>query len=75
MDVQHEYAERVHRPFLRAALAVTLSLGAGWGGWLLWQISAVRDFEGVSAGAVIAHGEAQLWGFIVLFIMGIRCGP
>jgi hypothetical protein len=71
IDVHSVYSERVHRPFLLAALAVTLSLGAGWGAWLLWRIGVSQDFEGVPPAAVVAHGEAQLWGFIVPFIMGI----
>src|SRR5690606_31948589 len=65
------YAERVHHGFLLAGLAWTLTLGAGWGGWLWWQIGTQADFEGVPAAYVVAHGEAQLWGFIVLFVMGI----
>lgn len=64
-------AERVHRGFILSALALTLTAGAGWGAWLLWQIGAQGQFTGVPAAYVIAHGEAQLWGFIVLFVMGV----
>lgn len=64
-------ARNVHRPFIVAALAITLSIGAGWGGWLLWQIGRAENFDAVAGGAIVAHGEAQLWGFIVLFVMGI----
>lgn len=64
-------ADRVHRPFLLAALLITLTLGAGWGGWLLWKIGIAGDFRAVPGGAIVAHGEAQLWGFITLFILGI----
>jgi hypothetical protein len=65
------FAERVHRGFVLASLALTLTLGAGWGGWLLWQIGTAGDFAGAPARYVVAHGEAQLWGFIVLFVVGI----
>jgi hypothetical protein len=65
------YAERVHHGFILSALAITLTLGAGWGAWLLWQIATRGRFTGVPAAYVIAHGEAQLWGFIVLFVMGV----
>lgn len=65
-------AERnAHRPFVAAALICTLSLGVGWGGWLLWQIGREGNFAAVPERFVVAHGEAQLWGFIVPLIMGI----
>jgi hypothetical protein len=65
------FAERVHHGFILSASVLTLTLGAGWGAWLLWQIGMQGQFEGVPAAHVIAHGEAQLWGFIVLFVMGV----
>jgi hypothetical protein len=69
---QHDwFADRVHQGFLLAALALTLTLGAGWGGWLLWCIGAEGQFNAAPAAYVIAHGEAQLWGFIVFFVMGV----
>jgi hypothetical protein len=71
LDVRTRFAERVHHPFLCSALFVTLSIGAGWGAWLLWRIGADVRFDSVPAAHIVAHGEAQLWGFIVLFIMGI----
>src|SRR5487761_760576 len=56
-------AERnAHRPFVAAALICTLSLGVGWGGWLLWQIGREGNFAAVPERFVVAHGEAQLWG-------------
>jgi hypothetical protein len=64
-------ARLVHRPFLTAALVVTLTLGAGWGAWLLFDIGAASRFDAVSPAAVVAHGEAQLWGFVGLFILGV----
>jgi hypothetical protein len=64
-------AERVHRPFIAWALANTLSLGAGWGALLLLEIGRTGRFEAVPANHVVAHGAAQLWGFIALFVVGI----
>jgi len=64
-------AEKVHHAYVLAAMTITLSLGAGWGAWLLWQISAARSFPVAPAGRLVAHGEAQLWGFIALFIIGV----
>lgn len=71
IDRDRVAAERIHRGFLLAALAITLSLGAAWGGYLLAMIGLSEDFVVVDAAHVIAHGEAQLWGFIGLFIVGI----
>lgn len=71
VDWEIRRAELVHRPFITSALLITLSLGAGWGALLLFKIGWHGRFEAVSAGNVVAHGAAQLWGFIGLFIVGI----
>ena len=71
IDMHARRAERVHHGFLFAALLITITLGAGWGVWLLLRIGRTAAFDSVSAAHVIAHGEAQLWGFIVLFIIGV----
>lgn len=61
----------VHRPFIVMALVTTLSIGASWGAWLLWQIGNAESFDAAAAGSIVAHGEAQLWGFIAAFVVGI----
>lgn len=71
IDRDRVAAEQIHRGFILSAMAITLSLGAAWGGYLLLVIGRSGDFVAVDAAAVIAHGEAQLWGFIGLFIVGI----
>jgi hypothetical protein len=71
VDRESVRAEFVHRPFIASALAVTLSLGAGWGTLLLFEIGWYGRFEAAPAGDVVAHGAAQLWGFIGLFVVGI----
>ncbi len=71
IDRQGKQAQAVHRPFLVSALAVTLSLGAGWGAWLLGEIGRTGQFAAAPAGHVVAHGAAQLWGFISLFVVGV----
>lgn len=63
-----------HRPFIATALAITLTLGAGWGAWLLTEIGLRGSLTAVSANSVVAHGEAQFWGFIAPFIIGIASG-
>lgn len=65
------HAERVHHGFILAALIIVLTAGAGWGGWLLWVIGFNTDFQAVLPAYIIAHGDTQLWGFVVLFILGI----
>jgi len=64
-------AGRAHRPFVAAALAVTLSLGAGWGTLLLVEIGRRGSLVAIPAAQVVAHGEAQLWGFVAPFIVGV----
>jgi hypothetical protein len=64
-------AQRIHHGFLLSALIITLSLGTGWGAWILWSIGSEGGFDAVAPASITAHGEAQLWGFNVLFIMGI----
>ena len=71
VDRWKKTAERIHRPFVVAALMITLTLGAGWGAVLLWDIGAHHDFGAAAASWIVAHGEAQLWGFIGLFIAGV----
>ncbi|MGH7171407.1 MAG: NnrS family protein [Gemmataceae bacterium] len=71
VDRESVCAQLVHRPFIASALAVTLSLGAGWGALLLFEIGWQSSFESAPAGHVVAHGAAQLWGFVALFVVGI----
>ncbi len=64
-------AGHAHRPFVTTALLITLSLGAGWGMLLLFEIGRERSSDAVSASQIVAHGQTQLWGFIAPFIIGI----
>lgn len=60
----------VHVPFFRAGIAVALTLGATWGAWLLLRIAGARSFTGVGLHEVNAHGHAQIFGWVGLFVMG-----
>src|SRR5690606_10067212 len=71
VDRRGRFAGRVHHGFVVSALAFTLTLGAGWGAWILRQIGLQGAFSGDPDAYVIAHGEAQHWGFIALFVMGV----
>ncbi len=63
-------AGQVHAAYFRAAIAIVLTLGASWGAWLLWQIGIAKSFNGISLFEVNAHGHAQIFGWLGLFIMG-----
>lgn len=60
----------VHRPYFAAGVAVVLSAGAVWGAYLLWRIGFARSFTAASIHEVNAHGQAQILGWVGLFVMG-----
>jgi hypothetical protein len=62
--------DRLYRWFFTTAIVVVLTAGASWGGWLLWEIGVAGKFTGVSVHAINAHGHAQIYGWMGLFIMG-----
>lgn len=59
-----------YRLFLRGAIATVLTLGAAWGALLLLRIAASGSFVSISLQEVNAHGHAQIFGWIGLFVMG-----
>ena len=63
-------ADTIYRRYFLAGIAVVLSAGASWGAWLLWTIGLNGSFRAVSVHAINAHGEAQIFGWVGLFIMG-----
>ena len=63
-------ADVAYRWFFLSAILVVLTAGATWGAVLLWQIAFMRQFTGVSLHAINAHGSAQIFGWMGLFIMG-----
>lgn len=63
-------ADSIYRRYFLAGIAATLTAGAAWGAWLLWQIGFAGKFTGVSIHHVNAHGHAQIFGWVVLFVMG-----
>jgi hypothetical protein len=62
--------ETLYRRFFIAGIAVVLTVGAAWGAWLLFQIGALGHFPGASLHQVNAHGHAQVFGWVGLFVMG-----
>lgn len=63
-------ADTIYRRFFTAGIVVILTAGATWGAWLLWQIGISGRFTGISIQDVNAHGHAQIFGWVGLFIMG-----
>lgn len=63
-------ADAIYRPFFLAGIAVVLTAGATWGAWILWNIAYYGSFRAASVHTVNAHGEAQIYGWVGLFIMG-----
>ena len=63
-------AAAIHKPFFKAGIAVVLTLGAAWGAWLLLQIALSGEFAAVGLHEVNAHGHAQIFGWVGLFVMG-----
>ncbi len=63
-------ADAIYRPFFRAGIAVVLTLGAVWGAALLLRIAVTGSFATVGLHEVNAHGHAQIFGWVGLFVMG-----
>src|SRR4029079_4959826 len=63
-------ADGIYRPFFLAGIAVVLTLGAVWGAYLLAQIALAGRFTAVGVHEVNAHGHAQIFGWVGLFVMG-----
>ena len=63
-------ADSIYRPFFRAGIAVVLTLGAAWGVILLLRIAWSGSFTAATLQEVNAHGHAQIFGWVGLFVMG-----
>jgi hypothetical protein len=62
--------DAIYRPFFKAAIAIVLTLGATWGAYLLVRIGLGGSFAAVGVHEVNAHGHAQIFGWVGLFVMG-----
>ena len=63
-------AEDIYRPFFLSGIAIVLTLGAVWGAYLLLRIAAEGRFTAAGLHEVNAHGHAQIFGWVGLFVMG-----
>jgi hypothetical protein len=62
--------DAIYRPFFKAGIAVVLTFGAVWGAYLLLRISLTGRFTAAGLHDVNAHGHAQIFGWVGLFVMG-----
>lgn len=65
-----ELADGIYRRFFKAGIVVILTAGATWGAYLLLQIATRGSFTAVSIHDINAHGHAQIFGWMGLFVMG-----
>ena len=63
-------ADAIYRPFFRSAIVVVLTAGAVWGAYLLLRIAWSGSFRAAGLHEVNAHGHAQIFGWVGLFVMG-----
>jgi hypothetical protein len=63
-------ADAIYRPFFLAGIVVVLTLGAVWGAALLLQIALRGSFAAAGLHEINAHGHAQIFGWVGLFVMG-----
>jgi hypothetical protein len=63
-------ADTIYRRYFLGAIVLILTAGASWGAFLLWQIGIAGKFTGISIHQVNAHGHAQIYGWVGLFVMG-----
>jgi hypothetical protein len=63
-------ADAIYRPFFKTGIAVVLTLGAVWGAYLLLRIAWTGQFGAAGLHEINAHGHAQIFGWVGLFVMG-----
>jgi hypothetical protein len=67
---EENLADTIYRPFFKAGIAVVLTLGAAWGAYLLLRIAWTGLFTAAELHEANAHGHAQIFGWVGLFVMG-----
>ncbi len=63
-------ADAIYRPFFKAGIVTVLTLGAVWGAYLLLRIGLSGSFTSAGLHEINAHGHAQIFGWVGLFVMG-----
>lgn len=65
------WSQRLHEPFVYAALVLALTAGFGFGTGLVIARALDMPLGGWYPALVQAHGHAQLFGWVGLFILGV----
>ena len=65
------WARRIHEPFVAAALGVALTAGFGYAALLAGALALRVPLDAWWGATVQAHGHAQLFGWMGLFIFGM----
>lgn len=65
-----ELADGIYKPFFKAGIFVVLTAGAVWGAYLLLKIGFSGTFRAINIHEINAHGHAQIFGWVGLFVMG-----
>ena len=60
----------MHPRFFLTGIVVTLTAGATWGAIMLFRIAANRSFTSVPIFDINAHAQAQIYGWVGMFVMG-----
>lgn len=63
-------ADTIYRRFFKAGIVTTLTAGAVWGALLLLTLGVRGKFTAISIFDINAHGHAQIFGWVGLFVMG-----
>ncbi len=70
LDFEKKLA-RLYKSFVRAAIGITLTFGTAWGALILARIASHESFQFPDYAGTQAHGHAQIYGWVALFIMGV----
>lgn len=65
-----ELGDAIYRRFFKAGIVVVMTAGAVWGAVLLLRIGFQGSFTALSVHEINAHGHAQIFGWVGLFVMG-----
>lgn len=63
--------QNIHVPFIKAAIIFALSTGCLYGAGVLAYMALHGTMAGIPRAMMEAHGHAQVYGWVGLFIMGI----
>ncbi|MGQ3685278.1 MAG: DUF1858 domain-containing protein [Candidatus Loosdrechtia sp.] len=62
--------DKVYEVFAKTAIIITLTVGVTFGTLILSYIALKSNFDAIYYALIQAHGHAQLYGWLGLFVMG-----